>query len=181
MKTCASTRLSESVTSARIARTFSNPRIRNAPWFVRALDVDIQLPRPSRDRLGPSECGVEFFDRAAPGLDPDHQVGSEREHVPDREIVEAGDDAGERSLWADAMGQHRIVRLIATAAAETASRRRAHGIAVQPFHRAAGKGDVSQLVRAAARRRTRRCPPARRIRLASPGRPRRSSVTISAL
>jgi hypothetical protein len=26
------------------------------------------------------------------------------------------------------MGQHRIVRLIATAAAETASRRRAHGI-----------------------------------------------------
>src|SRR5262249_44237763 len=34
----------------------------------------------------------------------------------------------------DAVGQQRIVGVLATAAAETLPRRRVHGVAVQPFH-----------------------------------------------
>ena len=70
-----------------ITPAFGRTAIRS---IVTTLDADIQLTQRSRDRLGSSERGVEFVDRTAPGLDPDHQVGGEREHVPDREIVEAG-------------------------------------------------------------------------------------------
>jgi hypothetical protein len=78
--------------TGRLPPSLSNPGCPFRLWQAGFQPgVDIQLPRPSRDRLGPSERGVEFFDRAAPGLDPDHQIGDEREHVPDREIVEAGD------------------------------------------------------------------------------------------